>query len=440
MSLQLKLDEMYLRKARGAYVRSRAKWIEEGEKNTAYFCGLEKRRQEKNAINALMINNVECTDPKQMSIEVHRFYRDLYSSSYSTEKSDALFQSIKHHIPTISTDFKNLCDLELEMSELDTAIKKITLGKAPGQDGLSSNFYKFFWKEIKELLFYAMNECFTNKTLTPTMKQGLITLLPKPSKDKKYLENLRPIALLNVDYKLFAHIFANRLKDGMSQIISETQSGFLKGRSIHNNIRLVLDLLDYSDRIDDDGFILFLDFCKAFDTVEHPFILDTLQHFGFGECFKEIIRMLYNDINSSVLLPFGTCSRFEVKRGIRQGCPASPLLFIMSAEILAILLKNCEDVQHLNVMGHSFIVSQLADDTTLFLKNEAQIPKALEVISSFSESSGLHLNLKKCELMAIHDQSINQSIFICKALNHIYRHFKTLSQKEKPTEPSKASI
>ncbi len=163
----------------------------------------------------------------------------------------------------------------------------------------------------------------------------------------------------------------------------------------------MLDLLDYNDRIDDDGFILFLDFCKAFDRVEHPFILDTWQHFGFGECFREIIRMLYSDINSSVLS--GTCSRFEVKRGIRQGCPASPLLFIMSAEILAILLKNCEDVQHLNVMGHSFIVSQLADDTT---KNEAQIPKALEVISSFSESSGLQLNLKKCELMAIHDHPL----------------------------------
>ena len=99
-------------------------------------------------------------------------------------------------------------------------------------------------------------------------------------------------------------------------------------------------MIDYSDRIEDDGFILFLDFCKVFDRVEHPFILDTLQHFGFGDGFREFINMLYNDINSSVSLPFGTCSRFEVRRGIRQGCPASPLLFIMTAEILAIMLKK----------------------------------------------------------------------------------------------------
>ena len=201
---------MYCRKARGADIRSRAKWLEEGEKNTAYFCGLEKTRQERNAINVLMINNVECTDPEQLSNEVHRFYKDLYSSSHSKEKADALFQSIKHHIPKISTDFKELCDAEIEMYELDNAIKKLSLGKTPGQDRLLSNFYKFFWNEIKELLFFAICECLMNKSLMPTMKQGEITLIPKPGKDQKYLENLRPITLLNVRYKLFAHVIANR--------------------------------------------------------------------------------------------------------------------------------------------------------------------------------------------------------------------------------------
>lgn len=124
------------------------------------------------------------------------------------------------------------------------------------------------------------------------MKQGIITLLPKPGKDKRYIDNLRPITLLNVDYKLFTQIFANRLKEGMGQIISETQSGFLKDRSIHNNIRLVLDLLDYKDFIEDTGFILFLDFYKAFDSVEHPFIIKTLEHFGFGSEFIKVVNMI----------------------------------------------------------------------------------------------------------------------------------------------------
>lgn len=156
-----------------------------------------------------------------------------------------------------------------------------------------------------------------------SMKQGVITLLPKPGKDKRHIDNLRPITLLNVDYKLFTIVLANRLKMGIDQIISESQSGFIKDRSIHNNIRLVLDLLDYNDLIEGlyKGFIFFLDFYKAFDSVEHPFIMRTLKHFGFGEKFIKIINMIYNEINSSVSLPQGTTKRFEVKRGIRQGCP-----------------------------------------------------------------------------------------------------------------------
>lgn len=148
----------------------------------------------------LMINNMECTDHKLISEEVYRFDAHLYSSSYSREDSDTLFKSIKTHIPTISTDFSDLCKSKIQLWEMDNAIKQLSSGKAPGKDGLSSNFLIFWGDDIKDLLFLTIRECFTNKILTPTMKQGLITLIPKPGKDKKkkkkYVENLRPIILL----------------------------------------------------------------------------------------------------------------------------------------------------------------------------------------------------------------------------------------------------
>ncbi|OOO00292.1 MAG: hypothetical protein ATN35_08065 [Epulopiscium sp. Nele67-Bin004] len=158
--------------------------------------------------------------------------------------------------------------------------------------------------------------------------------------------------------------------------------------------------------IEDKGFILFLDFYKAFDSVEHPFILKALEYFGFGHKFIKIIDMLYNDINSSVSLSWGTSKRFEVKRGIRQGCSCSPLLFILVAELLAILIKNSPDIEPLNVLGKNLSIIQLADDSTIFLKSSVQIPLVIKRIEIFSKASGLHLNLKKCELMAIHDHSI----------------------------------
>jgi len=128
------------------------------------------------------------------------------------------------------------------------------------------------------------------------MSQGLIILIPKPNKDHRYLDNLRPITLLNNDYKIFTHVLVNRLKEGFNGVINEFQSGFLKGRSIHNNVRIVLDLTEYNHLIKDDGYIIFLDFKKAFDTLEHRFLFKALEHFGFGEHFVNIIKMIYKDM------------------------------------------------------------------------------------------------------------------------------------------------
>lgn len=137
--------------------------------------------------------------------------------------------------------------------------------------------------------------------------------------------------------------------------------------------------------------------------LEHPFIMQTLKCFCFGEKFIKIIK-IFDDINSSVSLPFGTSRRFEVKRGIRQGCLCSPLIFIIVAELLAILIQNSSVVQPFNVMGSSLVISQLTDDTTLFIKNTAQIPAALNEVSLFTKAYGL--NVKKCELLAIHDHPL----------------------------------
>ncbi len=102
------------------------------------------------------------------------------------------------------------------------------------------------------------------------------------NKNPLSIENWRPFTLLNVDYKLFALVFAKRLKRNLAEIINETQTGFMANRHISNNIRLVLDLLDYSEYVESQAMIVFLDFYKAFDKVEHPFILRALKLFGFG--------------------------------------------------------------------------------------------------------------------------------------------------------------
>lgn len=178
-----------------------------------------------------------------------------------------------------------------------------------------------------------------NEYLPPTLTQGITTLIPKPNKDKLFIDNWRPICLLNNDYKIFALILARRLKLVLNSVIAETQSGFMPKRHITNNIRLVLDLLDYSDLTEDNGFILFLDFCKAFDTIEHGFILQSLEKIGFGAYFSQAIKTLYKNGTSAIKLKGGTSQRFSLSRGIRQGCPASPYLFLLVAQLLTDHIK-----------------------------------------------------------------------------------------------------
>ncbi len=240
------------------------------------------------------------------------------------------------------------------------------------------------------------------------MKQGVIILIPKPGKDPKILDNLQPITLLNNDYKLLAHICSNRLKSGLSQIISNMQSGFMRGRSIHNNLHLVQDLIDYKDKINDDGIMFFLDFYKAFDTLEHPFVFSALELFGFGKQFRSIISSLYRDTNCSVSLIEGTTSQFNISRGVKQGSPISPLLFILAAEMLALAIKN-SDIEQLKIFDDSIVISQLADGTVLFLNNIDQVPKTLQIINTFSNALGLCLNLSKCEIMTLKESQLTQS-------------------------------
>lgn len=143
--LQTCLDNIYTTKAKGAYLRSRAKWIENGEKSTSYFCRLETIRQEKYCIKSLNINGNLCTDPKEISLEISKFYSKLYSSSFSKIDADSFFNSISHLIPKIDEHFKDVCENDITLDELDKALKSLSLDKAPGCDGITSNFYKHFW-------------------------------------------------------------------------------------------------------------------------------------------------------------------------------------------------------------------------------------------------------------------------------------------------------
>lgn len=142
--LQNQLDNLYLEKAKGAFIRSRARWIEEGEKNTSYFFSLEKHRQTKRKIHKLLINNTVIDHQNQVNEEIRTFFNNLYKSKFSTEDCNLLFDKFRVFEKKIDESFVQHMEDDLKMEELDIAINRMSKGKSPGLDGLTVEFYIFF--------------------------------------------------------------------------------------------------------------------------------------------------------------------------------------------------------------------------------------------------------------------------------------------------------
>ena len=145
------------------------------------------------------------------------------------------------------------------------------MGKSPGTDGLPAEFNKVLWNNVSTHLLASLNSSFSKGHLSILQRRGLITLIPKINKPQQFFKNWRPMSLLNCDYKIAAKAVATRMKRVLPDIINSDQTGFLKGRAIGENVRLLNSVISYAEQQNVPGMILFIDFEKAFDTLEWKF-------------------------------------------------------------------------------------------------------------------------------------------------------------------------
>ena len=286
------------------------------------------------------------------------------------------------------------------MEELKDALASFADNKSPGEDGFTKEFYQTFFELIEKDLLNSYNDSFHKGSLSISQKRGSITLIPKGDVNLTDLKNWRPITLLNVDYKLLSKVLAKRMELLLPKLIHTDQTGFINGRYIGQNIRLLCDIMELSDTKKSQGIFLFVDFEKAFDTLEWSFILKTLEAFNFGDNFKKWVSVLYNNVQSSVMNGGFMTNYFEISRGVRQGCPLSPSLFVLSVELLALKIRqnpNCGGIQLPN--DQEVKISQFADDTTIITSNVDSLKSHLQVIDWFGTVSGLKLNKKKTKAM-----------------------------------------
>ena len=282
----------------------------------------------------------------------------------------------------------------LDYEECKRVLDSFESDKSPGEDGFTTEFYKFFFELLGKDLLACLNEAYDKNELTISQRRGIITLLPKEDGSLLELNNWRPITLLNVDLKIAAKAIVLSRKV-LPDLIHPDQTGFVKGRYIGENIRLISDVFESTTKHKIPGILIALDFRKAFDSLEWPFIMKTLDSFNFGTSIKRWINTFYTDVESAVLNNGYSTNWFKPSKGVRQGCPLSPYLFILSAEILSIKIRQNTTVKGIKLFEREIKLSQFADDTNLFCADLNSVENALCIVRDFGKNAGLELNVKK---------------------------------------------
>ena len=403
------LKTIYEHKRKEAIFRSKVKWLEQGEKPTKYFFNLEKTNYEKKLIREVKLEDgVITSEPKRIEKELENFYSNMYASKSSPNNEpqgeNKSFESFVEgiEIPQLNVEERDSLEHDFTFEELKEAVSSFSDNKTPGEDGFTKEFYESFYDLIWSDLLNSYNAAFQSGSLSISQRRGIITLIPKADGDLSELSNWRPISLLNIDYKILTKALAKRIEKYLPKLINSDQTGFVKGRYIGQNIRLLSDIMEYLDAKKTSGLLLFIDFEKAFDSLEWDFVAKTLKVFNFGPNVKRWISMFYSGVQSAVMNGGFLTNYFNISRGVRQGCPLSPLLFILAAELLAIKIRQEPNCRGISLPDDQEVkISQFADDTTIVTKNAESLKPYLQILDHFGSISGLKLNKKKTKAMWI---------------------------------------
>ena len=247
-----------------------------------------------------------------------------------------------HNIRKLSIDESQQLEGILTEKKISSTLKSIKNGNCPGIDGFPAEFFKVFWIKLKTFVLRALNHTYNVGKMSISLRQCIIICLPKGNKPRQYLKNWRPISLLTVVYKIGSATIANRIKTYLSQLISTTQTGFVSGRFIGENTRLIYDIIQYTEQHEIPGFLVLIDFKKAFDSIFWKFLYSVLKFLGFGTSILKWIKTFNNDIKATIVQCGITSEFLDIERGCRQEDPISSYEFILCAQILY-LMSTCNN-------------------------------------------------------------------------------------------------
>ncbi|XP_050212856.1 uncharacterized protein LOC126664492 [Mercurialis annua] len=398
--------------------KSRLNWNLHGDKNTKFFHTIAAIHSRSNLITEIVVDNKTFSFPEDIRFNIQTYYKHLFRQHLLIN-----FSMVEQPIKALSHIQAAELVKDFSESEIFAALSDCDDNKAPGPDGFNFFFYKRAWPILKQDFLDLFDKFYKTGFFPHGLNTAFLVLIPK-MKGASDIKDFRPISLINGVFKLLSKVLANRLSPILPSLISENQFGFIKGRNIHDCHMIASELIHLVNKRKDQVFLIKLDFKKAFDSISWNFILQMLSTMNFDPIWIKWITSFFGSAQLSVLINGSPSKNFNMGRGVRQGDPISPMLFVLAVEGLKAIFSNANhlgliDGIHVGNYAEPISILQFADDTLLFIPNNLEMVRnLLRILRCFELISGLQINFQKSAIVGLNvdDASLNAAaeILQCK--------------------------
>lgn len=381
------------------FQKSREQWVKLGDKNTAYFHAQTVIRRKRNKIHGLNLpNGIWCCDEEILQQEAQSYFQSLFCANQNVQVADFSLSNI----PVISEEEKTNLAKPVSKEEVMHALSTMQPFKAPGPNGFQAVFFKHYWDIVGDDLWNLVRDAFSSGRIDPALTDTLIALIPKVDSPKSF-KDFRPISLCNTIYKILTKVLVQRIRPILCSLIGPFQSSFLPGRGTTDNAIVLQEIVHAMKKSKKkNGEVAYkIDLEKAYDHVDWTFLSQTLLDFGFPQVTVNLIMQCVTTSTLSVLWNGKRLPSFSPTRGLRQGDPLSPYLFVLCMEKLSLAIQA--EVENGNWLPFKFPkngppISHLlfADDVLLFTKaRSSQARLVSNILDNFGKVSGLKVNVNK---------------------------------------------